>query len=204
MRRSGRGLLALPRATFVALSVAAAMLLTACGQPHASRRDSPPTPMVGTAQGGSSFEASGPSGSGETNGLGAGVVLPTRIGGVDLTVTTYDGPAEFEGSGADEFRAMLEELGVESRDVSLVMAVDGSGALAIGRWAIPGRNADTILSAWLAATSGWVVVPLDQLPAATGTGPDGSRGWAAARDGVFIYVVAQDRSLAQAALLATS
>ena len=126
-----------------------------------------------------------------------------QVGGLDLEVASYEVPDVLDAEGGDELSAMLEALGLQPENVSLVIAVDPAGSLAIGRWELPGSNAGAILSAWDEAAGGdWQSQTLAGEPALSGRGVDGDHAWATARDGVFLYIVTDDRALAEAAALA--
>ncbi|HEX5591254.1 MAG TPA: hypothetical protein VFX65_13265 [Candidatus Limnocylindrales bacterium] len=114
-------------------------------------------------------------------------------------------PDALGGAGGPQLQAMLEALDLTPAEVTLVMAVDRSGQLDIGRWELPGRDAAAILAAWAAAAgAGWVSATLAEEPALAGRGPDGRRAWAVARDGLFVYVVTDDPDLAAEAIAGTS
>jgi hypothetical protein len=117
-----------------------------------------------------------------------------------MRVTSFDVPDVLGGEGGAQLSTMLETLGLEPADVRLVIAVDPAGSLGIGRWELPGADADAILSAWDDASRGdWQSETLAGEPALFGRGPDGSRAWATARDGIFLYIATDDPSLAEAA-----
>jgi len=140
-------------------------------------------------------ESAGPVGSG-----GDGLAFPTRIGALELEVAEYQVPEVLDAEGGAELGAMLETLGLATNEVSLVIAVDPADTLAIGRWKLPDRDAAAILAAWQgAAGSGWRSDTLGGEAALSGRGPDGSIAWAVARDDAFLYIVTDDRSLAEAA-----
>jgi hypothetical protein len=194
---TGRGLRALPR-----LLLAAGLglvLLSACSSTH-------PDASAPSANGASPGQAgvTGTERPSQVDGGVAGAVLPTRIGELELQVGGFSVPESLDGTGGEELRAMLDDLGLTPLDISLVVAVDAARTLAIGRWGLPGRASDSILSAWLGAAGGtWSRTRVGRVDALGGPGPDGSRAWATAADGVFVYVVTDDRSLAEAALAAT-
>jgi hypothetical protein len=188
LRASLRRSLRLPGA---ALLLAAA--LVACGGPEGSSQPSsaaPGGPDVTTDSGSGDVSASVPA---EARGL-------ERVGDLDMQVASYDVPDVLEGEGGAQLSAMLAALGLEPADVGLVIAVDPAGSLAIGRWELPGANAEAILSAWDEASGGdWQSESLAGAPALYGRGPDGGRAWATARDGVFLYIATDEPSLAEAA-----
>jgi hypothetical protein len=123
-----------------------------------------------------------------------------QVGGLELQVASYDVPDVLDAEGGAELGAMLDSLGLQPTDVGLVIAVDPDGSLAIGRWELPDRDAGAILSAWGGAAAGdWDSETLAGQPALSGRGADGSLAWATARDGIFLYIVTDDRDLAEAA-----
>jgi hypothetical protein len=82
----------------------------------------------------------------------------------------------------------------------LEVAIDPERRLDIGRWRLPDRDAEEILAAWDEAVDGnWTPVKLDGHDALRGRGTDGSNAWVTARDNLFLYIVTNDRSLAEAA-----
>jgi hypothetical protein len=183
LRRPSRS----PAGAFV---LALAVALAACGGPNGS---SPPTTSdVSTESGAGGGEASA-SVPAQARGL-------ERIGDLDMQVASYEVPDVLGGEGGAQLSAMLETLGLEPADVSLVIAIDPGGSLAIGRWELPGADAGAILSAWDEASGGgWQTETLAGAPALYGRGPDGGRAWATARDGVFLYIATDEPSLAEAA-----
>lgn len=125
------------------------------------------------------------------------------MAGLELQVASYPVPDVLDGAGGAELAAMLETLGIQPADVDLEVAIDPAGTLAIGRWQLPGRDADAILSAWGEAVDGtWASETLAGANALSGRGTDGSRAWATARNGLLIYIVTNDRDLAEAAATA--
>jgi hypothetical protein len=135
---------------------------------------------------------------------GAGVALPDRLGDVKLTVLAYQLPDSLDARGGRELDALLSQLGIDPSEATLHLAVDPRGALAIGRWGLPGRAEDEIRAAWLQATNGtWRETEVDGETMLTGPGPDDSTAWATARDGVFIYVVTQSAATAATAVAST-
>lgn len=194
---TGRGLRALPRLLLV--GGLAIVLLSACSSTHP---DASALPADGASPG--QPAADGTQRPSEIDGGVAGAVLPTRIGDLELQVGGFSVPESLDSTGGAELRAMLDELDLTPVETSLVVAVDAARTLAIGRWGLPDRAADAILSAWLDAAGGsWSRTRVGRVDALGGPGPDGSRAWATAGDGVFVYVVTDDRSLAEAALAAT-
>jgi hypothetical protein len=165
--------------------------LAACGGPDGSDQPSTPADANGsTASGGGTVSGSVPA---EAQGL-------ERVGDLDMQVSSYDVPDVLEGERGEQLSAMLDAVGLEPADVRLVIAVDPAGSLAIGRWELPGADAGAILSAWDEASGGdWQSDTLAGEAALHGVGPDGSRAWATARDGVFLYIATDEPSLAEAA-----
>lgn len=181
------------RLAAVGLIVAAA--LVGCGTPTGST--SPAVAGSTVAPSGVVVDSGDP---GTSSAASADAIGLERIGGVELQVASYDVPDVLDAAGGDELTSMLETLGLQPADVSLEIAVDPAGSLAIGRWQLPDRDADDILAAWgAAAGSGWRSENLAGQPALSGLGPDGGAAWATARDGVFLYIVTDDRDLAEAA-----
>jgi len=197
---AGRGRWASPsslvRAPFV-LVLVLVLGLAACGGSGAS----------GSAPGSGAGDGGGGLGPGSEPGSGAqpaGAVIPDRIGNLELEVVSYRVPDGLAGPGGEQLATMLRALDLTPAAVSLVIAVDRAGLLAIGRWELPGKEADAILAAWKdAAGTGWRSATLGGEPALAGRGPDGSQAWAVARDGVFVYVVTDDPPLAEEAVAGT-
>jgi hypothetical protein len=130
--------------------------------------------------------------------------IARRIANLDLDVVAYRVPDVLAEPDDRQLAAMLRALDLTPAEVSLVIGVDRAGRLAIGRWGLPGRNADAILAAWSeAAGTAWQTLTLGEERALSGRGPDGSRAWAVARDGVFVYVVTDDPALATQAVAGT-
>lgn len=172
-----------------------AAVLVACGS----------TAPDGSARPGSSGDpgVTGPEGSGAAaagGGTTSGFSLD-RVAGIDLEVSPLTVPESLDLDGGPQLAAMLEALGLGPSQVGLTVAVDPAGRLAIGHWQLPGASADAILDAW-AGASGWAETTLGGRPGLSGTGPDGGSAWASAADGVFLYISADDRSLADAAAAA--
>lgn len=201
---AGRGLRASPRLRVRAIADLALVLVlgvAACGGSGAS----------GSAQGpgsGDAAEGGSAAGSdGSTPGSGAdpaAALIPDRIAGLELEVVSYPVPDRLDEAGGPLLATMLRALDLIPAGVSLVIAVDHAGRLAIGRWELPGRKADAIRAAWKeAAGTGWQSTTLGPESALTGHGPDGSQAWAVARDGVFLYLVTDDPQLAEEAAAAT-
>ena len=156
--------------------------------------------------------SAGPDGVASLPGATGGVTTPNAsagaaaqslglevIAGIELESATYDVPSVLEQEGGPELAAMLETLGLEPSEVSLLVAVDPGGRLAIGHWELPGADAASILAAWAAAAAGdWEETTLAGLPALAGRGPDGGTAWATAADGVFRYISTDERVLAEA------
>ena len=171
------------------LALVLAINVGACGQSETSN----------PAPGESAAAANG--GVGEAGDGGAGAAVPTRVGDLELEVVPYQVPEFLDAAGGVELGAMLDTLDLDTSEVSLVIAVDPAGTLAIGLWQLPDRGASAILSAWEgAAGSAWRSDTLAGEAALSGRGPDGSTAWAVARDDVFLYVATDDRSLAEAAV----
>ncbi|MGH2416850.1 MAG: hypothetical protein ACRDFY_00815 [Candidatus Limnocylindria bacterium] len=184
---AGLGLRARPRRSlFVAAgALGLAVIAMACGGPAGS---TPPA------------DGSTPASGSLVEGSPTGSLAVERIADLDLQVAAYDVPTVLEGEGGELLAAMLATLGLEPNDVELEIAIDPDGSLAIGRWRLPERRADEILSAWDEAVDGaWATATLAGEDALSGRGSDGSRAWATARDGVFVYIVTDDRELAEAA-----
>lgn len=156
---------------------------------------------------GDSAGASGGAAAGSGAGSGTGVgtaVIPDRIGSLELKVVPYRVPSVLDEADGRQLATMLGALDLPPAAVSLVIAVDREGRLAIGRWELPGRGAEQIGDAWReAAGTGWRSAVLAGEAALTGRGPDGSLAWAVARDGVFVYVVTDDQRLAEEAVAGT-
>jgi hypothetical protein len=193
-RAAGLGLRASPRRLVpVAAGVLAlAFAAVACAGPDGS---TPPADASATAPRPASGSATA------TTAPGSPTV--ESIAGLELQVASYPVPEVIEGEGGAELAAMLETLGLRSADVDLEVAIDPAGTLAIGRWHLPGRNADAILSAWDEAVDGaWASETFAGTDALSGRGADGSRAWVTARDGLFLYIVTDDRDLAEAAAAA--
>ena len=191
--RAGWGFRALPRHLAAAAVI---VCLAGCG----GNSSASSTAQPGAASPDGSNVAGQPS---TLDGGVAGAALPSSVDGVELQVAAIAVPDALDGLGGPELRAMLDALDLQPSDVSLVVAVDRGDRLAIGRWSLPDRSADAILEAWAdAAGDGWARLEIGG-GALAGAGPDGSRAWATAHDGVFVYVVSDERSLAEAALLAT-
>ena len=197
---AGRGLRASPssvaRAPFV-LALVLVLGMAACGGSGASGS----APGSGAGDGGGGSEPGSEPGSGAQP---AGAVIPDRIGNLKLEVVSYRVPDGLAGPGGEQLATMLRALDLTPAAVSLVIAVDRAGLLAIGRWELPGKEANAILAAWKdAAGTSWRSATLGGEPALAGRGPDGSQAWAVARDGVFVYVVTDDPPLAEAAVAGT-
>jgi hypothetical protein len=123
-----------------------------------------------------------------------------EVAGIRLESAEVDVPSVLQEPGGPELAAMLETLDLEPSEVTLLVAVDPEGRLAIGHWELPGADADAILDAWAgAAGSSWDRVTLAGAAALAGIGPDGGTAWATAADGVFRYISTDDRALAEAA-----
>jgi hypothetical protein len=199
---AGRVLRDSPRAPAHALVALALLVLgaAACGSSDPAG-SSPRAGAGGPAGGGSAAESGG---STSTSTDPAGALIADRVGDLDLEVVSYRLPDALGGVGGPQLEAMLGSLDLTSADVSVVMAVDRAGRLAIGRWELPGKDAEAILAAWEeAAGSGWQSALLGSEPALAGRGPDGRQAWAVARDGVFVYVVTDDPGLAAEAVAGT-
>lgn len=193
---TGRGLRALPRFLLVG---GLGILVASCGTAHP---DDPGLSADGASPGQPGIAGTEPLAA--IDGGVSGAVLPTRIGELELQVASFSIPESLDGAGGEELRAMLDELELRPVDISLVVAVDAARTLAIGRWGLPGRSSEAIRSAWLdAAGESWSYTRIGRVDALGGPSPDGNRAWATAGDGVFVYVVTDDRSLAEAALAAT-
>ena len=195
---AGRGLRASPssvaRAPFV-LALVLVLGMAACGGSGASGS----APGSGAGDGGGDGLSEPGSGA-----QPAGAVIPDRIGNLKLEVVSYRVPDGLAGPGGEQLATMLRALDLTPAAVSLVIAVDRAGLLAIGRWELPGKEANAILAAWKdAAGTSWRSATLGGEPALAGRGPDGSQAWAVARDGVFVYVVTDDPPLAEAAVAGT-
>ncbi|MGH2445418.1 MAG: hypothetical protein ACRDGD_05190 [Candidatus Limnocylindria bacterium] len=204
---AGWGLRALPRRTrLVGLLFGLLVgLLAACGSPEGSAEGSAEV-LSGSPGDGLMATPGGvvidPSGSGDAAGAALGL---DRIGDLELQSTSYSVTDALEAEGGEELALMLESLGLEASGVELVIAVDPDGAVGISHWQLPGADAGEILSAWEAAADGsWRSETLAGAPALAGEGPDGGSAWATARDGVFLYVTTDDRTLAEAAASAIS
>ena len=189
---AGLGLRAWPRRSLSHAGgvVAVAIIAVACGGPDGS------TPPAGRSAGATTPPAS----SSLVEGTPSGSLAVERIADLELQVAAHDVPEVLEGEGGEQLAAMLDTLGLEPNDVKLEIAIDPDGSLAIGRWQLPDRDAGEILSAWDEAVAGaWASATLAGEDALSGRGSDGSRAWATARDGVFVYIVTDDRELAEAA-----
>lgn len=199
----------LPRSAHspAALVLVLALGIAACGGSGAAGSAGGPGPADGAGNG--PVESGGPAaGSGGSEpgstGVPADTPISSRIASLDLDVVSYQVPDVLAEPDDRQLAAMLRALDLAPAEVSLVIAVDRAGLLAIGRWGMPGRNADAILAAWKeAAGTGWQTVSLGAEPALSGRGPDGSRAWAVAREGVFVYVVTDDPELAEQAVAGT-
>lgn len=202
--RTGRGLRASPRARAQAclgLALLVALAVAACGG-----SGSPGSAARSEASGAASEDGAGPGSGGAGSGGGAtgGARLPDRVGEIDLEAVSYRVPDALDGVGGPQVAAMLEALDLAPTDVTLAMAVDRDGRLDIGRWELPGREADAILAAWKAAAgSGWQPQTLAGEPALMGRGPDGRQAWVVARDGLFLYIVTDDPNLGAEAVAGT-
>lgn len=198
--RAGRGLRASSRSrarTILGLALLVALVVAACGNSNA------PSSATRSEAGGAPSQGSRGPGSGAV--APGGARLPDRVGAIELEAVSYRVPDALGGAGGPQLQAMLEALDLTPAEVTLVMAVDRSGQLDIGRWELPGRDAAAILAAWAAAAgAGWVSATLAEEPALAGRGPDGRRAWAVARDGLFVYVVTDDPDLAAEAIAGTS
>jgi hypothetical protein len=132
---------------------------------------------------------------------GAGAASLDRIGGLELQVSSYAVPDRLEGEGGAQLAAMLEALDLRPQDVLLEVAIDPERRLDIGRWQLPDRDAEEILAAWGQAVGGaWTEESLAGQDALRGRGTDGSHVWVSARDGLFLYIITDDRALAEAAV----
>ena len=189
-----------PARALAALALVLALGVAACGGPGSAA--SSPRPGAGGDAGGAAAGGSG--GAASASEDPAGALMPDRVGDLDLEVVSYRVPDVLDAVGGPQLEAMLGTLGLAPADAAVVMAVDRAGLLAIGRWELPGKDAEAILGAWKeAAGSGWESAPLGGEPALTGRGPDGRQAWAVARDGVFVYVVTDDPGLAAEAVAGT-
>ena len=191
---AGSGLRAWPRRSLpLAVGVLAlAVVAVACAGPDGS---TPPSDTSATA--------TRPASGSATQTTPAGSPNVESIAGLELQVATYPVPDVLDGEGGAELAAMLETLGLLPADVGLEVAIDPAGTLSIGRWQLPGRDADAILSAWDEAVDGaWASETLAGAAALSGRGADGSRAWAISRDGLLVYIVTDDRDLAEAAAAA--
>jgi len=186
-----------PRASAIAaLALVVVLGVAACGDSGSA--GSAPRPGAGDGS------AAGSVGSASDSTDPAGALLPDRVGDVELEVVSYRVPDALDGVGGPQLATMLGTLDLTPADVSFVMAVDRAGLLDIGRWELPGKDADAILVAWKEAVgTGWRSAPLGGEPALAGRGPDGRQAWAVARDGVFVYVVTDDPRLAEEAVAET-
>ena len=187
----GSGLRAWPRRSLplAACVLALALATVACGGPDGS-----------AAPADSSSTAASQSSDGATGTAVAGNPSLERIAGLELQVASYAVPDVLDGEGGARLAGMLETLGLRSSDVALQIAIDPGGSLAIGRWQLPGRDAGAILSAWDEAVDGaWASDTLVGADALSGRDPDGNRAWVTARDGIFLYIVTDERDLAEAA-----
>ena len=120
------------------------------------------------------------------------------IGGDELEVTAFSVDEALAAEGGDAIGAMLHDLDIPADDVELSVAVAPGGDPAISDWLLPGASSAEILDAWQAAAPGdWRSDELDGTAALVGTGPDGTRAWAFARDDRFIYVRTDDRDIAE-------
>lgn len=195
---AGRALRSSPRTRAWAFS-ALALVVSLSGAACAGADGSGSAPHSGTGA---------DTGSDTSSSLGSNdpsrALLPDRIGDLELEVIEYRVPDALDVVGGPQLETMLAALDLSAADVSLVMAVDRASVLAIGRWGLPGRNAAAILAAWSeAAGSAWQSETLGGEPALAGSGPDGRRAWAVARDAIFVYVVTDDPNLAEQAISAT-
>jgi hypothetical protein len=187
---AGRGLrVSSRRSRFIAIAVGLVAAVAAC--------TTSPDPSAPPATDGSQAVSDQ---SGVTSSIPAEAQALEHVGGLDLQVAAYDVPDVLDAEGGAELGAMLDNLGLQPADVGLVIAVDPADSLAIGRWELPGRDAGSILAAWDDAAGGdWEPETIAGQPALSGHGADGSLAWATARDGVFLYIVTDDRDLAEAA-----
>ena len=190
---AGLGLRARPRRCLplAAIAVALAATLSACGGPDVS------TPPASGAATSADPSTSSPSGTGPLGDPGV-----ERIAGLELRVASFAVPEALDAEGGAELAAMLDTLGLQASDVLLEVAIDPEGSLSIGRWQVPGAGADAILAAWEEAVDGWTTTTLAGRDALMGRGVDGGRAWATASDGLFVYIVTDDRDLAEAAAAA--
>jgi hypothetical protein len=184
------------------------VVLAACGGSGGSGA-APGSGPADRAGGGSAAAGGGSAAPGGGSEPGSAVdparaLLPDRIGTVELEAVTYRLPDALDDAGGPQLAAMLGALGLTLADVTLVIAVDRAGLLAIGRWELPGKEAGAILAAWKSAAGpGWQPATLAGEPAIAGRGPDGKQAWAVARDGVFVYVVTEEPQLAEEAVAGT-
>jgi hypothetical protein len=198
-RRPGSGLRAASRSTSTLLGgLLLAAVIGACDGPAGPGPAGPSDAVDGSSAPGGAVggtDTSGPPGSVEATTL-------ERIGGLELDVAPLAVPEALDVEGGAELAAMLAELDLAPAEVGLTVAVDPGGRLAIGHWQLPGADAGRILDAWARAAGGWSSETLAGRPALAGRGPDDGLAWAAAADGVFLYVSTDDRALAEAAVAA--
>ena len=181
---AGRGLPASLRASLLLASLTA---LVACGGPDGSAQ-----PSAHASARGGVFSPEPAS-----SGVPARSAALGSIGGQDLEVTAFSVDEALAAEGGDAIGAMLDDLGVSPGDVELSVAVAPGGDPAISDWSLPGVSASEILAAWAAAAPGsWRDDDLHGTPALVGNGPDGTRAWALALEGRFVYVRTDDRDTA--------
>lgn len=113
-------------------------------------------------------------------------------------MTAYSVDEALAAEGGDAIGAMLGDLAISADGVELSLAVAPGGDPAISDWLLPGASASDILEAWAQAAPGsWTTDELDGTPALAGAARDGSRAWAFALDGRFVYVRTDDRHTAE-------